>query len=202
MLEKSAKIISHIFHPLLVPTIGFLVLFNSGTYLSYLPFNIKAWITSIVFVCTFFIPLMFILFLRYQEIINNIHMKERKDRYIPIIISFFLFVFCFYLIRRIEIPGMFYSFMLGGLITLLVTFFITIRFRISMHMVGLGGLAALIIFIAFYLKVNLSFYLILVILFAGITGTARLHLKAHTPVEVYTGFIMGFAVVLATMMIY
>ena len=202
MLEKLAKIISYIFHPLLVPTVGFLVLFNSGTYLSYLPFNIKAWITSIVFVCTFFIPLVFILFLRYQDIINNIQMKERKDRYIPIIITFFLFVFCFYLIRRIDIPSMFYSFMLGGLITLLITLFITLRFKISMHMVGLGGLMALIIFISFYLKVNLSFYLILGILLTGLTGTARLQLKAHTPVEIYIGFIMGFAAVLATMMIY
>ena len=202
MLDKLSKIISHIFHPLLAPTVGFLVLFYSGTYLSYLPFNIKAWITSIVFVCTFFIPLMFILFLRYQEIINNIQMKERKDRHLPVIITFFLFVFCFYLIRRLDIPGMFYSFMLGGLITLLITFFITVRFKISIHMLGFGGLVALIIFISFYLKVNLSFYLILVILFAGMTGTARLQLKAHTPVEVYSGFIMGFAVVLATMMLY
>jgi hypothetical protein len=202
MLEKLAKIISYIFHPLLVPTVGFLVLFNSGTYLSYLPFNIKAWITSIVFVCTFFIPLVFILFLRYQDIINNIQMKERKDRYIPIIITFFLFVFCFYLIRRIDIPSMFYSFMLGALITLLITLFITLRFKISMHMVGLGGLMALIIFISFYLKVNLSFYLILGFLLTGLTGTARLQLKAHTPFEVYIGFIMGFAAVLATMMIY
>ena len=202
MIEKLSKIISHIFHPLLVPTVGFIILFYSGTYLSYLPFNIKAWITSIVFVCTFFIPLMFILFLRYQEIINQIRMKERKDRYLPIIISFFLFVFCFYLIRRIDIPSMFYSFMLGGIFTLLITFFITLWFKISLHMIGMGGLMALIIFISFYLKVNLSFYLILVVLFTGITGTARLHLEAHKPIEVYSGFVMGFVVVLSTMILY
>ena len=129
-------------------------------------------------------------------------MKERKDRYVPIIITFFLFVFCFYLIRRIDIPSMFYSFLLGGLISLLITFFITIGFKISIHMVGMGGLVALIIFISFYVKVNLSFYLILVILFSGITGTARLLLNAHTPVEVYSGFVTGFAAVLATMMLY
>jgi len=120
----------------------------------------------------------------------------------PIIITFFLYVFCFYLIRRIDIPSMFYSFMLGVIISLLITFFITIRFKISMHMVGFGGLIALIIFISFYLKVNLSFYLILLILFAGITGTTRLFLKAHTQVEVYSGFVMGFVVVLTTMMLY
>ena len=202
MLEKLSRIISHIFHPLMVPSVGFLILFNSGTYLSYLPFNIKAWITSIVFVCTFFIPLMFILFLRYQEIINDIQMKTRRDRYIPIIITFFLYVFCFYLIRRIDIPNMFYSFMLAGLITLLVTLFITLWFKISIHMAGMGGLIALVIYISFYLKVNLSFYLILVVLLAGITGTARLILKAHSPAEVYSGFVLGFGVVLATMMLF
>jgi membrane-associated phospholipid phosphatase len=68
-------------------------------------------------------------------------------------------------------------------------------------MVGMGGLIALVIYISFYLKVNLSFYLILVVLLAGITGTARLILKAHTPAEVYSGFVMGFGVVLATMML-
>ena len=202
MLEKLSKIISHIFHPLLVPTVGFLILFFSGTYLSYLPFNIKAWITSIVFVCTFFLPLMFILFLRYQEIINNIEMKHKKDRYIPIIITFFLFVFCFYLIRRIDIPNMFYSFMLGGMLSLLITFFLTIWFKVSIHMVGFGGLIALIIFISFYLKVNLTFYLILTVLFSGITGSARLYLKAHTPFEIYIGFVTGLILVLTTMIIY
>jgi hypothetical protein len=202
MLEKISKIISHVFHPLLVPTVGFMVLFNSGTYLSYMPFNMKAWITSIVFVCTFFLPLMFIIFLRYQEIINNIQMRERRERFLPILITFFLFVFCFYLIRRIDIPVMFHSFLLGGMITLLIMFFITLRYKVSMHMVGLGGLVAMILFISFYLKVDLSFYLILVILVTGLTGTARLLLKAHTPAEVYSGFLIGFAGILATMMLY
>jgi membrane-associated phospholipid phosphatase len=71
-----------------------------------------------------------------------------------------------------------------------------------MHMVALGGLIALILYISFYLKVNLSFYLILAVLASGITGTARLLLNAHTPGEVYSGFILGFAVVVGTMVLY
>jgi hypothetical protein len=69
-------------------------------------------------------------------------------------------------------------------------------------MVGLGGLMGMIMFISFYLKVDLSFYLILTILITGVTGSARLLLKAHTPAEVYSGFLMGFAGVLATMILY
>ena len=69
-------------------------------------------------------------------------------------------------------------------------------------MVGFGGLIALIIFISFYLKVNLTFYLILTVLFSGITGSARLYLKAHTPFEIYIGFVTGLILVLTTMIIY
>ena len=39
-MERIARVISYIYHPLIMPTLGMLVLFNSGTYLSYLPANI------------------------------------------------------------------------------------------------------------------------------------------------------------------
>jgi membrane-associated phospholipid phosphatase len=46
------------------------------------------------------------------------------------------------------------------------------------------------------------FYLIVVVLLAGLTGSARLNLKAHTPLEVYSGFILGFGAVFLTMFFY
>ena len=67
-------------------------------------------------------------------------------------------------------------------------------------MVGLGGLTALIAFLAFHLKVDLQFYLIVVIILAGITGAARLNLKAHTSPEIYTGYFLGLTAVLLTML--
>ena len=94
---------------------------------------------------------------------------------------------------------MYYAFILSSLIAILVTMLITLRYKISIHMVGAGGLVALIGFLAFYLKVDLQFYLVISLVLAGITGTARLILKAHTPDQVYTGFLTGFSVVLLTL---
>ncbi len=68
-------------------------------------------------------------------------------------------------------------------------------------MIGAGGLVALIAFLAFSLQVDLQFYLGITVLLAGLTGTARIILKAHTPVQVYTGFLTGFSVVMLTMLI-
>ena len=71
---------------------------------------------------------------------------------------------------------------------------ITIKYKISIHMVGAGGLVALIGFLAFYLKVDLQFYLGIAVVLAGLAGTARIFLKAHTPDEVYTGFFSNDAI--------
>ena len=178
-----------------------LVLFNSGTYLSYLPYDMKKGMLLIVFLCTYVIPLIFVPYLLYQKLLLNVHMEKRRERYMPLVVSFVLNVFCYYLIRRITIPHMYYAFILSSLLAVLVTMLITMRYKISIHMVGAGGLVALIGFIAFYLKVDLQFYLIISIVLAGITGTARLILKAHTPDQIYSGFLTGFGVVLLTMML-
>ena len=198
-MEKISKAISYIYHPLIIPSLGFLVLFNSGTYLSYLPFEMKKWMLVIVFLCTYIVPLAFIPFFLYQRVIMNIQMGSRRDRYVPLAVSFVLYMFCYYLIRRISIPHLYHSFILSSLLSILAVMLITIKYKISIHMVGAGGLVGLIGFLAFYLKVDLQFYLGVAVVLAGLTGTARLFLKAHTPDEVYTGFITGFSIVLLTL---
>jgi len=200
-MEKISKAISYIYHPLIIPSLGLLVLFNSGTYLSYLPFEMKKWMLVIVFLCTYIVPLAFIPFFLYQRVIMNIQMGSRRDRYVPLAVSFVLYIFCYYLIRRISIPHLYHSFILSSLLCILATMLITIKYKISIHMVGSGGLVALIGFLAFYLKVDLQFYLGVAVVLAGLAGTARIILKAHTPDEVYTGFITGFSIVLLTLVL-
>jgi len=200
-MEKISKAISYIYHPLIIPSLGLLVLFNSGTYLSYLPFEMKKWMLVIVFLCTYIVPLAFIPFFLYQRVIMNIQLGSRRDRYVPLAVSFVLYIFCYYLIRRISIPHLYHSFILSSLLSILATMLITIKYKISIHMVGSGGLVALIGFLAFYLKVDLQFYLGVSVVLAGLAGTARLILKAHTPGEVYTGFITGFSIVFLTLVL-
>lgn len=200
-MEKISKAISYIYHPLIIPTLGMLVLFNSGTYLSYLPYDMKKGMLIIVFLCTYIIPLIFVPYLIYQKMLLSVQMESRQERNVPLIISLLLNIFCYYLIRRITIPQTYYAFILSSFLAVLVTTLITLKYKISIHMVGAGGLVALISFLAFYMKVDLQFYLGISLLLAGITGTARLILRAHTPDQIYSGFFTGFAVVLLTLVL-
>jgi len=201
-MKNSAKIISILFHPLLMPSIGFLILFNSGTYLAYLPLDYKKMILIIVTICTLVIPLSMIPFFLYQKIIFSVHMSEKRERYIPLLVSFLLFLFCFYLLQRIRIPPAYHAFCLGCVISAGTAFIITSKWKISAHMIGIGGLIGLIAYLIFYLQVNLELYLALAILVAGMTGTARMMLDAHKPSEVYIGFLVGLTVIPAVMFIY
>jgi hypothetical protein len=200
-MQRISKVISYLYHPLLIPTLGMLVLFNSGTYLSYLPFDMKKWLLVIIFLCTCLVPLAFIPILLYRRIIMDAKMDLRKERYVPLALSLILFIFCYYLLRRVSMPHMYHSFLLANLLALLTTLLITIRYKISIHMVGAGGMVALIGYLAFSLQTDLQFYLGISVVLAGLTGTARLVLKAHSPDEIYSGFLTGFAVMLLTLML-
>ena len=205
-MEKISKAVSYIYHPLIIPTLGMLVLFNSGSYLSYLPMDMKKGMLLIVFLCTYVIPLFFIPYFLFQSFLNhlkrsltNVQMETRRERNIPIAISFILNVVCYLLIRKITVPHMYHAFIISSILAVLATLIINLKYKISIHMVGAGGLVALIGFLAFYLRVNLQFYLILSLLLAGITGTSRLFLKAHSPDQIYVGFLTGFTIVLLTL---
>ena len=200
-MEKIAKAVSYILHPLIVPTLGMLVLYNSGTYLSYLPPELKRWILLIVFLLTYVVPLAFIPFFMYQRMMMNLKMESRKERYIPLVVSLLLYGICYTIVGRIPIPETYHIFMLSSVLAVAATLLITLVYRISLHMVGAGGLVALIGFLAFHLKVDLQFYLAVAVLLAGIIGTARMILGAHSQDEVYTGFLTGFAVVLLSLVL-
>lgn len=201
-MDKAARIISAIFHPLIMPSLGFLLLFNSGTYLAYLPYEYKKMIFLIVLLCTFIIPVSVLPFFLYQKIIFDINMTQARERIAPLVISFILLILCYFLLRRVPVPDDYLAFCLGCAASIFVVLIVMSKWKISLHMVGIGGFLGLIIYLIIKMQVNLGFYLILSILAAGLIGTARLALNAHKPVEIYTGFVGGLIIIASAMFIF
>ncbi len=201
-MDKAARIISILFHPLIMPSVGFLLLFNSGTYLAYMPFEYKKIILLIVFLCTFIIPLSILPFFLYHKIIADINMSGARERFTPLLISFILFVLCYFLLRKVPIPPDYPAFCIGCAFSAFISMLIISKWKISLHMVGIGGLVGLITYLIIKMQVNLGFYLILAIIAAGLTGTARLSLNAHKPLEIYTGFLAGLLIIASAMFIF
>ena len=62
-------------------------------------------------------------------------------------------------------------------------------------MAGVGGLTGLILTLSIIYTLDMTFFLTVTVLISGIVASARLALKAHTPMQIITGYLTGFLVV-------
>lgn len=191
MGKVTAKIISILFHPLLLPSIGMLILFNSGSVLEYLPYQAKKIILLVVSVSTLILPITFVPFFIFQKIIKNVEMENKRERLIPFFVTAVLYYFCYYLLVRLGAPPTISEFILASATTVFILFLLSIKWKISAHMMGIGGLTGSLIAIAFRLNVNLEYFIISAVIASGIIGFSRLMLKSHKPYHIYVGWLTG-----------
>ena len=202
MLRKIAHFFSIIFHPLLMPTIGVYIIFHSDLYFTYIPFELKRIIYIIVFICTTVLPLSLMPFFIYQRIIHNIQMNRRRDRLIPLIITTIMYFFAYFLLYKLQTPEFVRLFMLAAAIIVFITCLLSIKWKISAHMVGIGGLVGMIIALYSQVTGNLNFYLFTSIFVAGLVGASRLRLNVHNTRQVYIGLVIGLIPTLLIMLFF
>ncbi|MFC2104064.1 hypothetical protein ACFLS4_01770 [Bacteroidota bacterium] len=195
MGKTIAKIFSILFHPLLLPTIGLIILYNSGSVLEYLPYNYKNIYLLIVIVCTFALPLTFVPFFIFQKIIKNVKMENNRERLLPFFITFILYLLCYYLIAiRIGAPETISRFILAAAVATAILFLLSFKWKISAHMTGIGGLTGALIAVSFRLNVNLELFIIAAVIISGLIGYSRLNLNTHKQYQVYIGWLTGIFV--------
>lgn len=196
MSNTLAKVITYILNPLIMPFVGvlFLLFFDEYYYLQ-TGATQKLYILGFIFLVTFLLPFFVAILLRSIGQISSLEMYSRDERKLPILITAFIYTALFFLIARMPGFDRIRIFILATTIVLIMAGFITNYFKISIHMLGIGGVVGLVAFMSTYSLFNLTPLLIGSIVFSGLVGMARLQLKAHTPIQVYTGFSFGFAVV-------
>ena len=211
MLRLPAQIISFIFHPLLIVTYMLALLLLVNPYLfgvSSIGDKASKLLLLQIFLSTFFIPGVAVVMLRLTGMIQSFQMETKQERIGPYIITglFYLWMFRNFLDNP-SIPTAFTSFLLGATIGLFFAFFINIFSKISAHAVGVGGLLGMVVITMLLfsydtftimmargtLEVSMSTVLLMAILIAGLVGTARLALQAHDPMDLYGGYLVGFA---------
>lgn len=185
------KIISTILHPIVVPTIGMFLYFVFVPHL--FTRDQQLIMLSMVFLATYVFPLLMLVVLKGLSSINSFHLETIEERKIPLFIMTILFYFLvkfllFLSVQTKDIALLFYGIAIS-LVIVYVLFYA--KLKSSLHMASLGG--AIGFFLALTVQYGTTFLPIIaiLILLAGLLGTARLSLKAHTVAEVYIGFFVG-----------
>ena len=191
-MKIAAKIISYVFHPLMMPVIGLSIIFNTDSYINYaVPQELKQAVIILVGASTFLIPLLISLLLLNRKLINSLEMETQKERVIPYSITIAFYLSTLYMLKQAPIPVIIFNFLVGATLSIIVAFVINIRWKISAHMIGIGGLVGALLCLSILLEIYITPFFILSLLVAGLVGSARLILKAHTPSQVYAGFAIG-----------
>lgn len=188
------------FTPLLMPTYGvFLVMWVS--VLCLLPYGTRI---SVLLVCTgitCILPLIFLSVLRHFKIVKDLHVEVREQRFIPYMFTAVCYLVAAYYLYYGHRPQWFVMFMVGSAITVVVMALINLKWKISAHMAGIGGIIGLLyqIHVQALSAFDLQWLLCLTIIVAGAIGSARLALKRHDAWQVLAGVVVGFLCVSVTM---
>ncbi|MFN4079643.1 MAG: hypothetical protein ACK4NS_01980 [Saprospiraceae bacterium] len=206
-----ARVISVVCTPLLAPVYGlvFLLLCNPFIFGYRSIDDPKALLLLItVTAATTVIPGLGIFLLKPLGLISDWSLREQKERTGPYIIAGVFFLWLFQnLASTNTTPLLFRQFILGGAIGLFLSFFINLFLKVSVHAVGVSGLAGLALFTwidwkppsihlpAFggVLQLDYLWGAATLLVLAGLTGSARLAIRAHTVREVWVGYAVGMA---------
>lgn len=192
-MRSATQFVSVLFHPLLMPLYAFWLLLNSGGYLSYaVPDKFRQYLYLVIFVSTFLMPSLLTWMMVQKGWISNIELNERSERHLPYLITLSCYIAAAYLLFKLPLPRMFSLTIMGAAMAILIAFFINLRWKISIHMIGIGGLLGLFYGFGKYFHMKTMFILVLISIIAGVVASARLYRKSHTPGQVYIGFVVGF----------
>lgn len=192
METKIAKILSLVFFPLLIPTYTLLIIFNINVYFSMIiPQLAKLQILGMVFLITFIFPFFMMILFQRIGIIKSLYMKTKEERTLPYLMTIIFYYLASYLLKQLQISPIFYYFILGATFLIIITLIINFFWKISIHMIGIGGMLGTLMGLSFLWMIDIPFLIILLVLCSGITGYARLKLNAHNPAQIYSGFLLG-----------
>lgn len=195
MINRFAIFFSYLFQPIIMSVLGVFIIFNAGIYITDIPAEFKRFIYTVVFLCNVLIPLTLIPALYLLKYVQKITLDERRERIIPLFFSTICFYLGYYLVSRMSSIRVIDVFLSSGVAVLLILLIVSLFWKISIHMAGVGGLTGLILTLSIIYTLDMTFFLTVTVLISGIVASARLALKAHTPMQIITGYLTGFLVV-------
>jgi hypothetical protein len=193
MNTRLAQFLSVIFHPVLMPTYALLLIFRQSTYFAHtVPNEIKIKLFEIILLNTLFLPVIISYIMVRRGWIKSLEMQQREERLFPYIVNLVLMLFAGYWIYTMRLPRVFLILTLGASAAVLCAVIINTKWKISIHMIGLGALLGTLFGISSFLLIDVRMIIILFLLIAGLVGVARITLGAHRPSQIYVGFLIGF----------
>ncbi len=195
MEERIARMFTLVFHPLFVPFYMLLILLNVNTFFAMMiPVKAKMFLTGLVFITTILLPLLIVFLLYRLKLVKSFYLQSREERIYPLLAVAVFYYITYYLLKSFSISFIFSYYMLGSTFLTILAMIISFYWKISLHMIGIGGMVGLLMGLSLNLNLDLTWFVISAIILGGFLGFARIQSNSHKPSEIYSGFLVGAGV--------
>jgi len=176
-----------------MPTIGMAMLINIDLFEA-IPVTWRIIAVVGTFIFTGLMPAVPILLLLKKGDVSDLFISKREQRTMPYLFSFLSYAFwTLYLLRVLKLPMFMVAVGIGTTLSILLITLINLKWKISAHLSGIGGLAGGVFGICYRLAYNPYWFLISILAVSALVAYSRIELKAHTPGQTLAGFSLGFA---------
>ena len=189
-IKQFLPVFSYIFHPIFISLYGTLFYFLMIPHFST---PNMVYLTLIqVSILTLFLPLALYFLLVSLGHISSFTEASIKERRIPIFIQAVL-LFSLISMNKFQFTPDLLSFFIGGFISAVLAFISTIlKYKSSLHMIGISSLATFIYVITLHYELPFINIVAFSFVCVGLVASSRLYMKSHTVNELLVGSIIGF----------
>ena len=190
LINPFCQFISVIFYPVFMPLYGIYTLAHTNPFSIYTP-DYLLFIKILVGVFTLIVPLLILLLTMKLGAVSNFQIDIRRQRTAPYLLTLVSYGICLYMFYEIRVPFLLLLLSWGVIVSLLALIIINFWWKISAHATSAGGFLAAVLLWNGLFHINSTGFVISIILLCGLIGFARLYLRAHTPMQVFAGFLLG-----------
>jgi len=192
LLKKTLPVFSYIYHPIFISIYGTLFYFLVSPSYEFNPLNRVYLILIQVAILTLLLPLSLYFLFVSLGIISSFTEASIKERRVPITIQAFLLFFLLkFSVSLEELPELYYFFLGGFLSSVMALICVLMKFKASLHMIGISSLATFIFGLATLFELPLVNSVALSIVCVGLVASSRLYMKSHTNIELLVGLLIG-----------
>lgn len=185
-----SKLITYLFHPLLIPLYGTVLYFRVTPKFS--PLEMQSGNVLPVFILTVIIPVISMLILRNLGMMQSSRLLRPQERIYPLLIFLVLLLMVLFRVIPNNYAAELYYYFLGMIIATVACLLLALAGKpISLHMVGIGTLLMYLITLSIHFEKNIVLAISACTLCTGLVGTARLYLQVHGRASVLTGWLIG-----------
>ena len=189
-MNTILKVASYLFHPLWMPFAGTLLYFLISP--RFFPEEVIQAKLIAVAIMTLFIPIVFYFLLKTLRKVDSYFLKEAEERRWPLLFyTALILVILKFVLNSTDYPELYYYFFGLLLSTIAALVLVWFRIKVSLHLMGLGGLFMFLTGLGIHFSIDLVYTLSFFIAVTGLTASSRLHMRAHSSLELLAGFLIG-----------